>query len=214
MDRLPDPKQMVANRPSWRFRQQLPTTLSSQQKNPFEFGNKRFGMGMGSWQGQQQHPIVRFGEPSAQPAAPIARDPSPPPSHRSLSASTVFCACGTEWQSAPDSQRSLGGFSVIEEEEAEPDLAALRDSHNVSHSKISSGPEELTIMRHPQPSSPRVDSGLGTQPRSSANASGPQHVSQHVSFPQGAAMPRASSALQLRLPGAPPRGMGTLRRPF
>ena len=197
LDRLPDPMQMVANRPSWRFRQQLPTSSSLQQRNPFEFG-----MGMARWQEQQQqHPTMLFGEPSAQPAASIEREPSPPPSHRSLGASTVFCACGTEWQSAPDSQRSLGGFSVIEEEEAAPDLAALRASHNVTHLQSSSGPEELTVMHHPQPSSPRMASGLGQQP-------------QHVSFQQGAARASSHKALQLRLPGAPPRAVGTLRRPF
>ena len=76
-------------------------TASAQQppqlvedRNPFELAavHRRAG---------QRPPLTQAGRGST---------PSPPPSHRSLSALT--CACGTVFGSAPDSERSLGGFTV------------------------------------------------------------------------------------------------------
>ena len=61
-------------------------------------------------QGQQaaQPPVVAAAEP-----APAPKEPSPPPSFRSLGGLTF--AAGTVFGSGPDSARSLGGFSAVME---------------------------------------------------------------------------------------------------
>ena len=225
LESLPDPSQMVANRPSWRYRQQLATSASthpSVSRNPFEFGNAHDGRFAHHRRGIRQDHEPSPSHFAAAPvppaaAAPAEPEPTPPPSHRSLGASTVFCACGTEWQSAPESQRSLGGFSVIMEDEPShtPDLAALRAPLNLGAHGAHGAPQSLASLSslgaRSVASSSHAALGAGAQACASANASTPP---QRVSFqPPGAA---GGGAVQLRnAQRAPPaRASAALRRAF